>query len=78
LHAWWRWPIKDSNSWRWQVRLLDQDWRSDKERLNFSAGNLAFDFQTPVNRYNVNNDYNYRLELVDIIFLNRMVVFQSP
>jgi hypothetical protein len=38
---------------------------------------IAFDFQTPINRYNVNNDYNYRSELVDRLFLNRMVVFLS-
>ena len=28
---------------------------------------IAFDFQKPINRYNVNNDYNYRLELVDLL-----------
>ena len=38
---------------------------------------IAFDFQRPINRYNVNNDYNYRLELVDLLILNRMVVFLS-
>jgi hypothetical protein len=38
---------------------------------------IAFDFQRPINRYNVNNDYNYRLELVYLLILNRIVVFLS-
>ena len=38
---------------------------------------IMFDFQRPINRYNVNNDYNYHLELVDLLFLNGMVVFLS-
>ena len=26
---------------------------------------IVFDFQRPINRYNVDNDYNYREELVE-------------
>jgi hypothetical protein len=38
---------------------------------------IVFDFQRPINRHNVDNDYNYREELVEFLFLNRMVVFLS-
>ena len=38
---------------------------------------ILFDFQRPINRYNVDNDYNYCEELVDLLFLNEMVVLLS-
>ena len=41
---------------------------------------IVFDFQRPINRYNVDNDYNYREELVeakeqvtDCLFVRYMV-----